>query len=82
MFVDYITNVYGYLIMTGNKVPFLKSSLITVVLILILNFVFNKLEFGMWGILSANFLAGLVYNYWYWIYNGYKEVIEIRNKNI
>jgi O-antigen/teichoic acid export membrane protein len=74
MFVDFVTNIYGYIIMTGNKVPFIKSSIITVVLIVILNIIFNQLNFGLWGVLIANFSAGLIYNYWYWIYNGYVDL--------
>lgn len=74
MLIDFITNSYGYIIMTGNKIPFIKSSLITVTLIIIFNLIFNYFNFGLWGVLISTFLAGSLYNYWHWIYVGYNEL--------
>jgi O-antigen/teichoic acid export membrane protein len=81
MFIDFLTNSYGYIIMTGNKVPFIRSSVITVILIVLFNFLFNHFDLGLWGVLFASFLASIVYNYWYWIYRGYEEVRNVLNEN-
>jgi len=81
MLIDFITNAYGYIIMTGNRVPFIKSSLINVVLIIFFNFIFNYFNFGLWGILIENFLGCILYNYWYWIFNGYVEVNSLIKKD-
>jgi hypothetical protein len=74
MLFDLITNMFGYIIMTGNNVPFIKSSLLNVIMIIVFNFLFKLLNFGLWGILFSNFLAGLIFSYWYWIYKGSVEL--------
>jgi O-antigen/teichoic acid export membrane protein len=74
MLFDLITNMFGYIIMTGNNVPFIKSSLLNVIMIIGFNFLFKLLNFGLWGILFSNFLAGLIFSYWYWIYKGSVEL--------
>lgn len=80
MLFDLITNMFGYIIMTGNNVPFIKSSLLNVIMIIAFNFLFKFLNFGLWGILFSNFLAGLIFSYWYWIYKGSTE-LKLFKKN-
>lgn len=77
MLFDLIINMYGYIIMTGNKVPFIASSSLNVILIIMFNIFFREFKFGLWGILVSNFLAGLLVSYWYWIYRGSKELNNV-----
>lgn len=74
MFIDFLVNTYGYIIMTGNRIPFLSATFVTAILIILFNITFHYFNMSLWGVLLSTCLAGCCYNYWYWIYHGYKEV--------
>jgi O-antigen/teichoic acid export membrane protein len=82
MFIDFIVNSYGYIIMSGNRIPFIKASLFTTALIIIFNLIFGYFNFGLWGILISTFLAGISYNYWFWIHEGYNELEKLKKNKI
>lgn len=57
---------------TANRVPFVRSTIITGTIALVLGLVFSK-HIGVWGISIGLGLSQLAYNNWKWPYEMYKE---------
>ncbi len=58
---------FASLIVTENKVPFVKSNLITGALVLIFTFLtLSFLNWGIFGIIISQLVAELLYNSWKW----------------
>lgn len=75
MFLDYNHNQYGLLIMTQNKIPFLKASFISASVILAMNFIFYYIfHTGLEGLLYSSFIGGIIFNNWYWPIVGAKSI--------
>lgn len=67
-FLEMILSAACTLIVTSNRTPFLKATVVTncasLVLILLL---LNTTTLGIGALVLGPLLAGLVYNYWHWI---------------
>lgn len=64
-FFDFVTNSFGYVIMTGNRTPFVFSSVITAMLTLFFTSAVGYFDLGIIWHLFASFVAALLFNYWY-----------------
>ncbi len=64
-FLDFITNSFGYVIMTGNRTPFVFSSVITAMLTLFFTIIVGYFDMDINWHLFASFVAALLFNYWY-----------------
>lgn len=57
-----------------NKIPFVKSSLVTGISLFLFSLLSLKYtNFGVWGLILCRFIIPLIFNHWYWHY-------YIRNK--
>lgn len=67
-FMELINGLAGSYLMTANKILFVKSNLISGVLIILLSY-FSVSEFslGVWGLILCHGVVQLSYNNWKWI---------------
>ncbi len=66
VFFDYNTTMAYVVITTANVVPYVRSSCVSSVLVVLLSFLACLLGTGIWGMLAANFAVQILYNYWRW----------------
>ena len=65
---------------TKNEVPFLSSSLISGVVIVVASIIsVVVLELGLLGVLLSYFLTQLSFNNWYWPYVAFKDLKKSEN---
>lgn len=65
---------FAQLIVTGNKIPFVKASLISGAFMIILNFIFLKYtKMGILGLVLCPFIVESAYNHWRWCLWIFKE---------
>ena len=68
-FLDSNQNMATSLLLTGNEVPFMKSTFISGILsFLILLFCLNFTHLGIWGMIISPAIALLIYSSWKWPY--------------
>lgn len=66
---------FAQLIVTGNKIPFVKASLISGAFMIILNFVFLRYtSMGILGLVLSPFIVESAYNHWRWCLWIFKEL--------
>lgn len=67
LFLEYNYSFFATLIVTGNKVPFVKANLISGASIILLSlFSLTILKWGLFGIVFSQFIVELCYNTWKW----------------
>ncbi|GEL67592.1 O-unit flippase-like protein [Marinilactibacillus psychrotolerans] len=67
LFLDFNYNKFVSYILTGNSIPFYKSSFLSGVGVVILTFaLLNFTNLGIWSILISRTMIQGIYNYWYW----------------
>lgn len=62
---------FGTLALTENVIPFFRISIITGLAVVTLSLLFTP-SFGLWGLLSAPFIAEWAYSGWYTIQRGFQ----------
>lgn len=74
-FLELNHSVAAGVIVTGNKVPFVKAALISGILICIFSLLSVKFtNLGLWGLLVAQFVVQLGFNNWKWPMVVYREI--------
>lgn len=73
--LDKHSNIYSQFIVCDNRVPFVKASIFSGVIIVIVSFVLLKTTvWGVFGFVSTQMIVQLAYNNWKWPYVVCKEL--------
>jgi O-antigen/teichoic acid export membrane protein len=74
-FLDSNQNMATSFLLTGNEVPFMKSTLISGILsVSILFYCFYFTSLGMWGLLISPLIAQSIYQNWKWPFEVIKQI--------
>jgi O-antigen/teichoic acid export membrane protein len=68
-------NCYTSYFSCTNRLPYVKSFIISAVLCVLLSFLFmGPLKLGLFGLITAQIVSQAVYNIWYWPYRAHREL--------
>lgn len=73
LFLEQNHSTFASLITLSNRIPFVKSSLVSGFSIIILSTIFMYLGYGVGALILTQGLVQLSFNNWYWPYLVYKE---------
>lgn len=67
LFFEWNSSVFVNFIMTSNRIPFAKASIISGALIALISYILLKYTaFGVWSLIVGRGIVGFLFNNWYW----------------